>query len=184
MNNPMFPEDATETAIAMLSTPCAMNNENNLEEGEIPEPISNGSSRDIELKLLLNQLVPEVVKELEETLRTICVPERLLLAEKSAKDWQRMAEMAVRKPEMFKNSVMNTNESHPVFLPLKEFLNHPMSGPLWRLQTRLNLTEEDINFNKWWKKNNNWDGFSNNKYIIRIEAIADLMRELTYLKYN
>ena len=147
----MFPEEP-EVNQMQYSEAAVMNYNDNLEEGEIMEPTPNAPPRDIELKLMLSQLVPEVVKELENTLRTICVPERILVAEKSAQDWQRMAEMAIRKPEMFKNSVLNKSESHPVFLPLKEFLNHPMSGPLWRLQTRLNVSDEDINFNKWWKK--------------------------------
>ena len=147
----MFPE---EPVVGQIEYPEADDNiqqDENLEEGEILEP-HNTPPRDLELKLMLSQIVPEVVKELENTLRTICVPERVLLAEKSAQDWQRMAEMAIRKPEIFKHSVLNRSESHPVFLPLKEFLNHPMSGPIWRLQTRLNLSDEDINFGKWWKR--------------------------------
>ena len=123
-----------------------------LEDGEIPEPSQEPSLKEIELKLLVSQVVPEVVQELEGTLRAICVPERLSQAEKSAQDWRRMAEMAVRRPESFSKSILAKDSTHPVHLPLKEFLLHPMASPIWRLQTRLGLTEVDINLKKWWKK--------------------------------
>ena len=139
----------------------------NLEEGELIEEANKPHHREVELKLLVSQIVPEVVQELEATLRSICVPERVLAAEKSAQDWKRMAEMAVRKPEMFTNSLVKRDETHPVFLPLNEFLLHPMAAPLWRLQTRLNLAEDDINFKKWWKRIHSDPKFSPQQKVSR-----------------
>ena len=54
---------------------------------------------------------------------------------------------------------------------------------------KLLAREEDLILNnlfkKWWKINPNWDGYSSkNKYIINIKLLADLMQELTYLKYH
>ena len=145
LNQVALPEEVNEPTIVHESSL------EGLEEGEIPDQQAN-SLRDIELKLLVSQVVPEVVQELEATLRAICVPERLVQAEKSASDWRRVAEMAIRRPENFSKSVINKELTHPVFLPLKEFLLHPMASPIWRLQTRLNLNEVDFNFKKWWKK--------------------------------
>ena len=154
----MFPEhsdDQSSVDLNLASPGTALQLSNELEEGEIAEEMSSDGQipkMDIQIKLLISQLVPEVVKELEATIRTICVPERVTLAEQSAQDWKRMAEMAVRKPELFQNTLLKKDASHPVFLPLKEFLLHPVASPVWRLMTRLNLTEDDINFNKWWKR--------------------------------
>ena len=164
----MFPDDDpimdNQVALPGSSSPsvftATVGHSVDLEDGEIPESNHDPSLKDIELKLLVSQVVPEVVQELEATIRAICVPERLLQAEKSAQDWRRMAEMAVRRPENFSKTILNKDSSHPVHLPLKEFLLHPMASPIWRLQTRLGLTEVDFNFKKWWKKIHTDDKYS------------------------
>ena len=163
----MFPDDqvagkqlATQDVFVESVSTVETERMDVLEDGEISDSKSEFHSREIELKLLVSQIVPEVVQELENTLRTICVPERVAQAEKSAQDWRRMAEMAIRKPENFQTSILNKVSAHPVFLPLKEFLLHPMASPIWRLQTRLNLVEDDINFKKWWKKIHTDEKFS------------------------
>ena len=176
-----FPEDepVNDTQIVASSTaadpvievPAPSPDE--IEDGEIQER-QDSSLRDIELKLLVSQVVPEVVQELETTLRAICVPERVLQAEKSASDWRRMAEMAVRRPESFSKTIIGKEMSHPVHLPLKEFLLHPMASPIWRLQTRLSLNEVDINFKKWWKKIHTDDKYSPEAKLSRYLEMINL----------
>ena len=156
---PVITASLPSSSVAPVIT-ASFNTDNDLEDGEIPDSDREPSLKDIELKLMVSQVVPEVVQELEGTLRAICVPERLVQAEKSAQDWRRMAEMAVRRPESFSRSIIDKNSTHPVHLPLKEFLLHPMASPIWRLQTRLGLAEVDFNFKKWWKKIHTDDKFS------------------------
>ena len=128
----------------------------------------------VPLEEAMQDMVEKVVNKLTPTLQSLIVSERVLEAQKAAEDWKAICNLMASNPEVINEKLsirngptqvfrrLNADLSDPSTVTWTQFLQLPMSQPVWSLMINFEINQNDPIWEKWWKKikNDHKDAFT------------------------
>ena len=115
-------------------------------------------------QIAMDQIISSVVDKLSTTLQSLCVSDRVVQAQQTAKAWQDVCHLMVANPEVINEKLSVNRNPNTVFkrigvdmsdpskTTLSQFLASPLSSSIWRIMVMFELNQMDPIFEKWWKK--------------------------------
>ena len=109
-------------------------------------------------------IVNEVVNKITPTLQGLIVSDRVIEAQKTAEDWKTMCNLMASSPDIINEKLslnngptkvfrrLNLDMSDPSVVNWQQFLQTPMSQPIWKLMIAFEINQHDPIWDKWWKK--------------------------------
>ena len=107
----------------------------------------------------------QVVSKLSPTLQSLVVSDRVVEARKSADEWKDICKLMAANPEVINERLslnestgprvfrrMNADLSDPTVVSWQQFLQLPLSQPIWNIMISFEINQNDPIWDRWWKK--------------------------------